>query len=335
MRLPENTGHQHNPRNRPPATCAFIAGTTKFASTAAQGLGARELPLANELLFLTEGNGTAHVNGRALPISAGDILFFNSGESPLISASRRSPDLLRRGLRSGSHQQLLPETTDIQQKYIHRQTSGELLFQTVFHPKSPGTEPLRQSLEAIRSFTRRIFSPMSSSSRRNFSGSGTISAFIRDTSLLGFYPKDDSKILLTKKILRFIQEHYSSILTLEGLSAFHMSEGQFCRFFKSQVHMLPRIHQLLPHRRGLRPASLRLRARKLHRHRLRLQQYQLFQPHVPKIHALHPERVPENSQRDSVVKTDPEGRALPIRWSCSAVEKADTPWKDQCQTRCC
>ena len=44
--------------------------------------------------------------------------------------------------------------------------------------------------------------------------------------------------VLTKKILRFIQEHYSSILTLEGLSAaFHMSEGQFCRFFKSQVHM--------------------------------------------------------------------------------------------------
>ena len=39
-----------------------------------------------ELLFLTEGNGTAHVNGRALPISAGDILFFNSGEVHSISA---------------------------------------------------------------------------------------------------------------------------------------------------------------------------------------------------------------------------------------------------------
>ena len=39
-----------------------------------------------ELLFLTKGNGTAHVNGRALPISAGDILFFNSGEVHSISA---------------------------------------------------------------------------------------------------------------------------------------------------------------------------------------------------------------------------------------------------------
>ena len=47
---------------------------------------------------------------------------------------------------------------DIQQKYIHRQTSGELLFQTVFHPKSPGTEPLRQSLEAIRSLYQEDFS---------------------------------------------------------------------------------------------------------------------------------------------------------------------------------
>ena len=39
-----------------------------------------------ELLFLTEGNGAAHVNGRALTISAGDILFFNSGEVHSISA---------------------------------------------------------------------------------------------------------------------------------------------------------------------------------------------------------------------------------------------------------
>ena len=110
-----------------------------------------------ELLFLTEGNGTAHVNGRAFPISAGDILFFNSGEVHSISAPPGVP-LTFYAVVFGLDLISSYGNDDIQQKYIHRQTSGELLFQTVFHPKSPGTEPLRQSLEAIRSLYQKDFS---------------------------------------------------------------------------------------------------------------------------------------------------------------------------------
>ena len=132
-----------------------------------------------ELLFLTEGNGTAHVNGRALPISAGDILFFNSGEVHSISAPPGVP-LTFYAVVFGLDLISSYGNDDIQQKYIHRQTSGELLFQTVFHPKSPGTEPLRQSLEA-------------------FSGSGTISAAIPRHKPSRFIPKMTQKSSSRKK----------------------------------------------------------------------------------------------------------------------------------------
>ena len=72
-----------------------------------------------ELLFLTEGNGTAHVNGRALPISAGDILFFNSGEVHSISAPPGVP-LTFYAVVFGLDLISSYGNDDIQQKYIHR-----------------------------------------------------------------------------------------------------------------------------------------------------------------------------------------------------------------------
>ena len=47
---------------------------------------------------------------------------------------------------------------DIQQKYIHRQTSGELLFQTFFPPDAPPYQELCSSLEAIRALYQEDFS---------------------------------------------------------------------------------------------------------------------------------------------------------------------------------
>ena len=48
--------------------------------------------------------------------------------------------------------------------------------------------------------------------------------------------KDDERVRMIKQILQYIQENYARNLTLCGLAAyFHMSEGQFCRFFKSQI----------------------------------------------------------------------------------------------------
>lgn len=90
---------------------------------------------------------------------------------------------------------------DIQQKYIHRQTSGELLFQTVFHPKNPGTEPLRQSLEAIRSLYQEDFSSHELLIKAELLRIWHYLCRYPATQAFSVYPKDDSKILLTKKIL--------------------------------------------------------------------------------------------------------------------------------------
>ena len=151
-----------------------------------------------ELLFLTEGNGTAHVNGRALPISAGDILFFNSGEVHSISAPPGVP-LTFYAVVFGLDLISSYGNDDIQQKYIHRQTSGELLFQTVFHPKSPGTEPLRQSLEAIRSLYQKDFSSHELLIKAELLRIWHYLCRYPATQAFSVYPKDDSKILLTKK----------------------------------------------------------------------------------------------------------------------------------------
>ena len=95
-----------------------------------------------ELLYLTEGTGTAHVNGRSLPVSAGDILFFSSGEVHSISAPPGLP-LTFYAVVFGLELISSYGNDDIQQKYIHRQTSGELLFQTFF---SPGCTSLSRAL---------------------------------------------------------------------------------------------------------------------------------------------------------------------------------------------
>ena len=190
-----------------------------------------------ELLYLTDGTGTAHVNGRSLSVSAGDILFFSSGEVHSISAPPGLP-LTFYAVVFGLELISSYGNDDIQQKYIHRQTSGELLFQTFFPPDAPPYQELCSSLEAIRALYQEDFSSHELLIKAELLRIWHYLCRYPATEALRVYQRDDSRILLTKKILRFIQEHYSSVLTLEGLSsAFHMSEGQFCRFFKSQVHM--------------------------------------------------------------------------------------------------
>lgn len=52
--------------------------------------------------------------------------------------------------------------------------------------------------------------------------------------------KDYKKIMQLKKVLDFMEENYSSPITLEQLSAsVHMSPKYFCRFFYSMTHRTP------------------------------------------------------------------------------------------------
>lgn len=90
-----------------------------------------------------------------------------------------------------------------------------------------------------------------------------------------------------------------------------MSEGQFCRFFKSQVHMTL-IEYINYYRIGAACDQLLSSSEPVSSIATGCgySNISYFNRNVPEIPALHPEGVPESSQRDSRVKTDPEACAL-------------------------
>lgn len=190
-----------------------------------------------ELLMITEGEGIAHVNSRHLEIATGDILFISSGEVHSLSAEPGIPltfyavDFGRELINSYGND-------DIQQKYIHRQSTGELLFRSHFRPGEAAWEKLHAPLEEIRLLYSQNPSGQELLIKAELLRVWHFLCQYPATSLPPAHKNDDAKIALTKEILQFIQSNYSENLTLEGLaSRFHLSEGQFCRFFKSQVNM--------------------------------------------------------------------------------------------------
>lgn len=190
-----------------------------------------------ELLMITRGQGTSHINNHHFETAHGDILFINSGSLHSISAE---PGTCFDFYAVDFGLELISShgNDDIQQKYINRQTSGRLLFRDHFRPGELPWELLHSSLEEIRSLYRQGTERNELLIKAELLRIWHVLCLYPATALLPAHRNDDSRIILTKNILQFISSHYNSSLTLHGLSGqFHMSEGQFCRFFKSQVNM--------------------------------------------------------------------------------------------------
>ena len=190
-----------------------------------------------ELLMVTNGGGEARLGGHALEIAAGDLLFIDAGVVHSLSAPVGTP-LAFYAVDFGLELLASYGSDDIQQKYIRRQRSGELRLRERFRPDDAGYGELLPPLEEIRRLHR-----------QDVSGSELLikADLLRIWHFLCLYPaaaagaaqkNEDEKLVLTKKILQFLRDHYAEPLTLRTLAAqLHMSEGQFCRFFKAQVHM--------------------------------------------------------------------------------------------------
>lgn len=190
-----------------------------------------------ELLTVLRGKGCAHVNNRRFEVAAGDILFISSGNLHSLSAEPGSSFdfyAVNFGLELiSSH-----GNDDIQQKYINRQSSGRLLFRDHFRPGEAPWKLLHPSLEEIRALYRRGAEGRELLIKAELLRIWHTLCLYPATALLPAHRNDDSRIVLTKEVLQYISGNYSAPLTLRGLSRrFHMSEGQFCRFFKSQVNM--------------------------------------------------------------------------------------------------
>ena len=190
-----------------------------------------------EFLVITKGTGTASLNTRTTHIAAGDILFINAGIVHSFRGEANDPlgffalDFGRELLSSYGND-------DIQQKYISRQANGELIFRDHFRREDPIWESIHTPLEEIHTL---CVQNMEENELLIKSDLLRIWHYLcRDAEATAFSlkKKDDEKVLLIKQILQYIQENYAQNLTLSGLAErFHMSEGQFCRFFKSQIRM--------------------------------------------------------------------------------------------------
>lgn len=190
-----------------------------------------------ELLVITKGQGTAHIGNRRFDFGQGDILFADSQLLHSLSAPPGTP-LSFYAVVFGRDLISSYGNDDIQQKYIKRQASGGLLFRDHFPAGSAACGQLTPPLAEIRSLCH-----------KGTDGSELLikSELLRLWHFLCQSPAvpanaarggNDAKTALVKDILQFLHQNYNGSLTLPMLAGrFYMSEGQFCRFFKSQVNM--------------------------------------------------------------------------------------------------
>ncbi len=190
-----------------------------------------------EFLVITNGTGTASLNTRTTHIAAGDILFINAGIVHSFRGEANDPlgffalDFGRELLSSYGND-------DIQQKYISRQANGELIFRDHFRREDPIWESIHTPLEEIHALCAQNMEENELLIKSDLLRIWHYLCRDAESTAFSFKKKDDEKVLMIKQILQYIQGNYAQNLTLSGLAQrFHMSEGQFCRFFKSQIRM--------------------------------------------------------------------------------------------------
>ena len=189
-----------------------------------------------ELLKITAGHSEIHINNRSFTVNPGDIVFINSEE---VHCALTLPGKEFNFYAIDFGLELISSygNDDIQQSYIKPQLSGELRFRDIFRINDPGWEELSASMDHIYNLYQENIQQNELLIKADL---------LRIWHYLSLYPEtefvsrtgDENKISLTKSILNFIQQHYREALSLKQMADFlHMSEGQFCRFFKSQVNV--------------------------------------------------------------------------------------------------
>ena len=187
--------------------------------------------------MITRGTGTACLNTRTMHIEPGDILFINAGIVHSFRGDEKNP-LAFYALDFGRELISSYGNDDIQQKYISRQANGELIFRDHFKKDDVMWPYIEEPLEEIRTLCSKEMAKNELLIKSNLLRIWHYLCLDAEATSIPLKKKDDERVRLIKQILQYIQENYEKNLTLCGLAAyFHMSEGQFCRFFKSQIGM--------------------------------------------------------------------------------------------------
>ena len=215
-----------------------------------------------EILFVTEGGGEFHVAGESFPVYAGEAVCVNSNELHSAVALKEMPChyfavVFHTSFLSGSMGDI------IQQNYLDPVLNGALILPKHITSKSGWEKQILSSLRKIKNeFSEKhegfellakselcfIWYQPYSHAQRTLSDSSQ---------------KGDPKTQKIKIVLEYIQLNYTRDIRLHELAALAgLSEGQFCRFFRSAVKM-PAIHYLNYYRVSQSAFLLRDRSRKI------------------------------------------------------------------------
>lgn len=190
-----------------------------------------------EFLIVTKGSANFSIDAQTFRLTAGEAVFVNSnrlhsavsdGGAPFaFFAVVFSPALL------GSY-----GNDAIQQKYIDPVLNSQIRFPEHIRPYEEWEKQICSILTEIRGLFRKKDTAYELQIKVRLY---EIWCLLYSHSASGARPSgrnSNYRVTRIKAILEYIQLRYTRQITLTGLSeAFNMSEGQFCRFFKSMVKM--------------------------------------------------------------------------------------------------
>lgn len=190
-----------------------------------------------EFLVITKGCAQFQIENQIIPVKENDIVFIKSDDLHAITTTCGMPldfyaivfhpDLLNSHLGDA-----------IWQKYIEPVNTGLLFFPSYISPNENWGMALLQNLNKIKDLFE----------RKEMGYELLIKCAIYEiwyilythaAQNISAHEKDQThKITRIKSMITWLQAHYTESISLEQMAyAFHISQGQLCRFFKGMTQM--------------------------------------------------------------------------------------------------
>lgn len=190
-----------------------------------------------EFLVVTEGSANFHIDARNYRIKTGEMLFVNSNRLHSATAVENEPfnffAIVFNPEFMGNYL-----NDNIQQKYVNPVLNGRVCFPELIQPNTDWEQNVLALLLQIRDAYLKHGVAFDLFIKAKLYEMWYLLYSHSQAAQEASSGMNDYRIVRMKGILNYIQEHYRQKITLPELAtAFQMSEGQFCRFFKSMIKM--------------------------------------------------------------------------------------------------
>lgn len=190
-----------------------------------------------ELLVVTAGSAAFRIDARSYPVQAGDALFVNSNCLHAATTAENKPfrffAVVFQPVVLGSCVE-----DGISQKYVAPVLDGRTCFPEHIRPDTVWGQQVCSLLEQIRDAYVQQEKAFDLLIKAKLQELWYLLYLHAETVQEPSAAQCDYRVARMKAILSYLQRHYRQKITLPELAtAFQMSEGQFCRFFKSMMKM--------------------------------------------------------------------------------------------------